>query len=159
MGHAQRREPLKHFVTAPPAACLTPTTYSCNGQFNYLKTADLDMQMTNVQATFQDLIINGKLTATSATFTDLSVSGKLDVTGSATIPSITGLNDLTTTTLTTGALKATSITADTATIGTQVVQTQLSAVGTAPNGPYNLVVGTDGVITKKEVSLSGWSKC
>lgn len=140
------------FVTAPPAACLTPTTYSCNGQFNYLKTADLDMQMTNVQATFQDLIINGKLTATSATLTDLSVSGKLDVTGSAIIPSITGLNDLTTTTLTTGALKATSITADTATIGTQVVQTQLSAVGTAPNGPYNLVVGADGVITKKKLA-------
>ncbi|EFO64690.1 Hypothetical protein GLP15_1485 [Giardia lamblia P15] len=140
------------FVTAPPAACLTPTTYSCNGQFNYLKTADLDMQMTNVQATFQNLIINGKLTATSATLTDVSVSGKLDVTGSATIPSIAGLNDLTTTTLTTGALKATTVTADTMTTGTQVVQTQLSVVGAAPSGPYNLVVGADGVIAKKKLT-------
>lgn len=140
------------FVTAPPAACSTPTIYSCNAQFNYLHTADLDMQMTNVQATFQSLVINGAITATSATFTDMSVSGTLSVTGSATIPSITGLTDLTTTALTTETLKATTITATTATVDTQTVQTQLSAGGTAQSGPYNLVVGSTGVVTKTKLS-------
>lgn len=139
------------FVTAPPAACPNPTIYSCNVRSSYLKTSDLDMQMTNVQATFQDLTINGKFTAKDSTFTTMSVTGNLDVKGPATMSTITGLTNIQSTAMTATTLTATTITGTTATIDTHTVTKQLNAAGTATAGPYNLVVDSTGAVVKKKL--------